>query len=176
MNDKEAKLQLPYFYKVLIENPHTSAMMKMRCFVKMRKLFSDGDEPLQNSVFNTCSLMEGFEQERYLLLIKTFLGKTQNYYKQIGKYFRTFKSCDYFFDLFINLCWIRYENKLGDMIDVSVFEEALAHFGNKDWIHTEKHLLELISHDLPYLRIAAVSLIRSNYLSFYCYSGYEKPV
>lgn len=167
LDDKEARLQLPYFYKTIIENQYSSAMMKMRCFVKMRKLFSDGEEPLQNSVFNTCSLMEGYEQERYLLLIKTFIGKSKNYYKQIGKYFRTFKSCDYFFDLFIHLCWIRYKNKLGDMIDVSVFEEALAHFWNKDRIHTEKHLLELISHDLPCLRIAAVNLIRNKYLGFY---------
>lgn len=167
LDDKEARLQLPYFYKTIIENPYSSAMMKMRGFVKMRKLFSDGEESLRNSVFHICSMMEGFEQERYLLLIKTFIGKSKNYYKQIGKYFRTFKSGDYFFNLFIHLCWIRYKNKLGDMIDVSVFEEALAHFWNKDRIHTEKHLLELISHDLPCLRIAAVSLIRSKYLGFY---------
>lgn len=166
-NDTEARLQLPYFYKIIIENSYTSSRLKMRCFVRLKGLFLDGDKALQNSVFHSCAMMEGFEQERYCLLIKTFLGKSQDYYKQIGKYFRNFKSSDYFFDLFINLCWIRCRNKLGDMIDVSVFEEALSHFWNKDRIHTEQHLLELISHDLPCLRVAAVSLIRSKYLGFY---------
>lgn len=166
-NDAEARLQLPYFYKAMIENSSTSSMLKMRCFVKLKGLFSEGNESLQNSVFHSCSMMKGFEQVRYRLLIETFLGKSQVYYKQIGKYFRTFKSCDYFFDLFMNMCWIRYKNRLGDMIDVSDFEEALSHFWKKDRIHTEQHLLELISHDIPCLRIAAVSLIRSQYLGFY---------
>lgn len=166
-HDVEGSLQLPYFYRAAIENPNTSSILRNECFAKLEELFLIGGESLQNSVFQSCSLIEGFEQERYTLLIKVFLGKSQLFYNRIGQYFSTFKSCDYFFDLFINLVGIRYENNFGDLIDAGVFEEAFVHFWKKDKEHTELHLLELLSHDIPCLRIAAVSLIRSKLSGFY---------
>lgn len=162
----ESLLQIPYIYKSLIENPNTSAEIREKCFSKMQDLFMLGNEELKNAIFMNCQFIKGYEDERYKLLLKPFLSNTQNYYNRINNYFQNFINPYYFFHLFAILYDTNYREK-GIMIDVEIFNEALYHFWNINRNETEKHLLNLLSHDIPHLRIGAVYLIQSKYFGLY---------
>ena len=162
----ESLLQIPYIYQSLIENSIASKEIRKKCFSKMQKLFSIDNEQLRNSIFTACRFLHGHEEERYRLLLETFLSKTQNYHNRISDYFYNFTNSDYFFHLFAMLYDIHYRNR-GTMIDIRIFSEALSHFWKIDKVKTEKHLLNLLSHDMPHLRISGVDLIRSKHFGFY---------
>ena len=165
-SDTESLLQIPYVYKTLIENPNTPNEIRDKCFSKMQELFLIDNEQLRGAIFMDCQLIQGYEEERYKLLVKTFLPKSQNYYNRINDFFCNFSNPDYFFHLFAMLYDMNYRNR-GAMIDIRIFSEALSHFWSIDQNTTEQHLLDLLSHDIPYLRIGAVDLIRSKHLGFY---------
>lgn len=167
--DKEnldSLLQLPYLYKSLIENANTPAKIKEKCFSKMKELFSIENVQLRNLIFMDCRFIKGYEEERYRLLIETFLSKSKDYFKEVSSYLHNFTNSDYFFHLFAFLYNIQYQ-KLGSLIDVEIFTNALSHFWKTDKNKTEAHLLFLLSHDLPHLRIGAVDLIRSKHSGLY---------
>ena len=166
ISDSEGLLQVPYIYKSLIENSNTPVEIREKCFSKMQELFLIDNEQLRNTIFTSCRFIQGYEKERYRLLVETFLSKTQNYYNKISDYFRHFTNPDYFFHLFTMLYDVHYRNK-GTMIDIHVFSGALSHFWNTNRDKTEVNLLYLLSHDVSYLRIGAVDLIRSKHLGLY---------
>ncbi|GHT08692.1 hypothetical protein FACS189432_04590 [Bacteroidia bacterium] len=166
VNDMEGLLQVPYIYKSLIENKNTPDNIRKQCFAKMGELFCIENEQLKNSIFFDCQIIDGYEEERYNLLVGTFLSKSQNYFKGINDYFENFTNSDYFFDLFSMLYNISYEHN-GIRFSTKPFEHALSHFWNKDRERTEQHLLNLLSHDVSFLRIGAVDLIRSKHFGIY---------
>ncbi len=167
--DKEnldSLLQLPYLYKSLIENANTPDKIREKCFSKMKELFSIENVQLQNLIFMDCRFIQGYEDQRYKLLIESFLSKSKNYFKEVSSYLHNFTNSDYFFHLFTFLYNIQYQ-KLGALIDVEIFTNALSQFWKIDKNKTEAHLLFLLSHDLPHLRIGAVDLIRSKHSGLY---------
>jgi hypothetical protein len=166
INNIEGLLQIPYIYTSLVENKNTPDNIKKQCFTKMAEVFSIENEQLRNSIFMDCQLMDDYEAERYKLLVETFLTKSQTYFKRINDYFRNFKNSDYFFELFSMLYHFSYKHH-GLQFDTKPFERALAHFWNKDKERCEQHLLDLLSHDISYLRIGAAKLIRSKYSGCY---------
>jgi|GEM_PF-2530733 hypothetical protein len=167
--DKEnldSLLQLPYLYKSLIENANTPAKIREKSFSKMKELFYIENVQLRNLIFMDCRFIKGYEDERYRLLIETFLSKSQDYFKEVSSYFNNYTNPDYFFNLFTMLYNIQYQ-KLGALIDVEIFTNALSHFWKIDKNKTETHILFLLSHDLPHLRVGAVDLIRSKHRGLY---------
>lgn len=166
VNDTEGLLQIPYIYKSLIKNENTPDSVRNQCFAKIRELFSIENEQLRNSIFFNCQTIDGYEEERYKLLVETFLSKSQNYFNRISDYFKSFTNSDYFFDLFSMLYSISYKHN-GIRFNTKPFEDALSHFWRKDRKRTEQHLLYLFSHDAPFLRIGAVDLIRNKHLGIY---------
>jgi len=165
VTDIKSLPQIPYIYKTLIENAHTSNEIKQKCFDKLGELFSIEDEELRNTIFWNLQIIEGYEKERYKILVSIIL-KLQNYFNRINDYFRNFSDSDYFFELFVYSNYIFYKRNEG-RFDVRIFSESLSHFWRKDKDKTEQHLLDLISHDVPFLRISAVELIKSGYRDFY---------
>ena len=164
--DNECILQIPYIYKALIENSITPEDTREKCFSKKQNLFLIDNKQLKNCIFNDCRFIHGYEEERYKLLIETFLSKSQDYYNRISDYFYNFTNPDYFFHVFSMLYDIQYRNR-GLITDIRVFSKALSHFWKVDKEKTEKHLLNLISHDIPHFRIGAVDLVQSKDFKFY---------
>lgn len=165
--DIDSLLQIPFVYKSIIENPITPSEIKEKCFINLDNIFSIENDSLRNSIFSSCRSLRGYEEERYKLLYKTFLSKSQNYYKRLSDYFRNFDNPDYFFRLFTILYRLFLKNNDKSELDIGVFRDALSYFWHKNKVNTEAQLLELLSHDLPYLRIGAVNLIQSKHLGFY---------
>ena len=74
--DNECILQIPYIYKALIENSITPEDTREKCFSKIQNLFLIDNKQLKNCIFNDCRFIHGYEEERYKLLIETFLSFT----------------------------------------------------------------------------------------------------
>ena len=166
LSNLEDLLQVPYIYKSLIENKDTPNDIRKQCFAKMAELFSIENESLRNSIFTDMQFIKDYEEERYKLFIETFLSKSSNYFNRNSDYFRNYTNSDYFFDFFILLYQINYKQN-GIRFDVNIVRDSLSHFWNNDMFRSEQHLLNLLSHEVPFLRLGAVDLIRSSHLGIY---------
>ena len=151
-------LQIPYIYQALIKNENTSKEIRAEIFVLINDLFSIESEQLRDELFRSCSFIDGYERERYELYINTFLSKSSNYINKNYDFFSSYMNSDYFFDFFTGLYITNY-NENGFRFNTNVIIESLSHFWDNDRDRTEQHLLDLISHEIPALRIGAVDLI-----------------
>lgn len=158
-NDVDVLLEIPYLCKTLIENKNTPQNIRELCFRKLEYLFLIENERIKDEVFQMCSWIEGYEKEKYNLLINTFLSKSQNYYEKISLYFREFENPKYFFHLYTNLHLISIKN--GNRFNTKIFQEAFSRFWRKNKEITSNELFKLLIYDNPNVRLGAVELIRT---------------
>lgn len=156
---EDMPIQLAYLYKSIIENPVTSENIRISCFSQLENLFTKGDDNVRNSIFNNCRSIKGFEPEKYRFFVDVILSKSQKYYSRINDFFRNFSNPDYFFELlsYLYLVEIKYKR----IPNVSLFVSSYSQFAKNSPERTKERILELISHDVPFLRLAAVKLITS---------------
>lgn len=159
--------QLAYLYKSLIENSQTPKDIRVSSFSRLEDLFIRGDDNIRNSIFNHCRFIKGFEEERYRFFVDVILSKSKNFYTQINDFFRHISNPEYFFELVPMLYLISIKNR--KVPDVDLFSSSFSHFRRKDLEKTNQFTLDLISHEIPALRLAAVALLRSNHSLKRCY-------
>ena len=131
ITDTDSLLQIPYIYKSLIENAHTPDKTKQKCFKKLEELFAIENEQLRNGIFMDLRLMNGYEKERYKILVNTILSKSWNHFTMINDYFRNFSNSDYFFELFVNMYYIYYKHN-GLIFDVTIVRGNSWKIGDKE--------------------------------------------
>lgn len=165
--NEDVCLQIIYLLKRLIENKHSPDEIRIECFQRLKVIFSKGNEKIKNSVFSNIRFIKGYEKERYELFINTILSKSQDYYSRISEFFRNFTNPDYFFHLYTYLYQINCKNNL--RFNVQPFAGAYSNFWKEAKDKTEKLTLQIISNDIPIIRLSAVALIRSSRSFDSCY-------
>jgi hypothetical protein len=153
----DSHLTTPYIFKSLIENTFTPKEIRQKCFKYLEEMFFIENDQLQEAIFSYLQFMDGYEVERYKILSKTILTKSDKYFSRVNDFFYNFSNSFYFFELFVNICY--FYNKHNLTFDARIFTESLAHFWKVDRNNTEQHLLDLLFYDLPFVRIGAVQLI-----------------
>ena len=160
-------IQIVYLLKSLIENKLTSSEIRTSCFQKIKELFLNSNEKVKDSIFFNIQFLKEYEEERYELFVNTILSKSQNYYSRISDFFYNFSNPEYFFDLYTYLYQINCRNNFRFKVDP--FAEAYSHFWDIAKDRTEELTLQILSHDIPMIRLSAVFLLRSSRTFDNCY-------
>ncbi|MCL2311329.1 MAG: hypothetical protein FWC41_02400 [Firmicutes bacterium] len=164
-NNNDFLFLTTHIFNSLIENKFTPKEIRKKCFSYLEEMFSIENEQLRENIFFYLQAIEGYEKERYKILSKTILTKSNKYLSRINDFFCNFSNPFYFFELFVSVCYaLRKHNK---MVDAIIFSESLSRFWRVDRNSTEQHLLNLLSYEIPCVRAGTVHLIACNRSDIY---------
>ncbi|QSB24967.1 hypothetical protein [Flavobacterium sp. CLA17] len=146
-------ISLSKYYARLINIEFCPPDILEECFKKIESLYSIDNIDLRRSILLNCRLIDGFEEQKYLLL-QSFskIGMELN---EIPHYFLKFNNPVFFFNTYLEaFC------EKGFGLDFYIFRNIINDFWRKNKNDTEKYILEILSIENLFMRFSAVKLLK----------------
>ena len=156
LENQKAFNQLSYFLMRIINSKKASDTLIKNSLAKFKVLIKDGDNNLKNVLIFDISRVEGYEEERFTLLLEAFNnGLNLNV---IERFFYNFNNPKFFFHLFKSLL-----SQVGIKLNMDLFKEGLWILWKNNQRSTEKEILILLGDDNALVRYGGVKMLTASH-------------